>query len=631
MTITAAGISGWDISADRASPPVDHAVRELRFHLQRVATPGAPGTIELHTGAGPGDGFEVTAEERRILIRGESPRGALNGVCWLLEQLGFAWVEPGEEGITFRAGASLATGVHARTPAFARRTLILGQDAFHDEWRDWLEWASRNRLNDLFFHDTPPSRPGRTSPRPVDAAALAEDGGGWLFERWNADGRAIGAAARERGMTLQFGGHHLPTLLPRTLFDEHPGWFPLRNGERDRRYNLCVSAPGAIGHIREAAAAFVARFPGADTYHFWPDDIPGGGWCECGPCSALSPSDQSLIATNAIADAIARAAPGARVAHLAYHDTVIPPEFARPADNVTVLWAPRERCYAHSFADPACPKNEKEYLEPLLDLLELLGDDPGRLQVFEYYSDAILFKGLAPPHLAVLPADARGYAAAGATGLQNLVVSDRPWAGPPWHAWWMARCAWDPTEDGKTAIRRFCEAAFPGAVATLASYYEALEVAYLALLDLHDLAVTPRGDVLDFSDVPRETLKFKANEALGAAAIIDRCQGLVVNARAREETDARRLARERAQYEFVRAMAGHLSNRTAAWDSALDGWFDDARSRIRAADAALEQVERWDAEWNRPAFAVITHPMRAAMRYHTARVRRLIPSAGGPA
>ncbi|KAA0237475.1 DUF4838 domain-containing protein [bacterium] len=631
MAITAAGISGWEISSNSASPPVAHAAHELRSHLRRVGAAGStPGVIEVRAAPGTNDAFEVAVENDRVVISGESPRGALNGAYWLLEELGFAWIEPGEGGIAFSAPAPLDSGVYSQSPAFPRRTLILGQDALHDEWQDWMEWASRNRLNDLFFHDTPPSRTGRATPRPTGAAAIAADGGGWLFERWDADGRAIAAAASRRGMSLQFGGHHLPTLLPRALFGDHPGWFPLRNGERDPRFNLCVSAPGAIGHLQEAAAAFVARFSGADIYHIWPDDIPGGGWCECSPCSALSPSDQALIATNAIAEAVARAAPGARVAYVAYHDTVTPPEFARPSANVTILWAPRERCYAHSFADPACAKNEKEYLEPFLGLLDMLGDDLSRLQVFEYYSDAILFKGLAPAHLGVLPADARGYAAAGVTNLQNLMVGDRPWLGPPWHAWWMARCAWDPTAEAKLALRRFSEAAFPGAAALMAAYYEAMETAYSSLLDLHDMALTPRRDVLDFSGVPREALRTKANEALGAAAIIDRCRALVENARSGSEEGARRLAREKTQYEIIRAVAEHLGNRTAAWDSALEGWFDEARLRLRAAEAALDAIDRWDREWNQPAYASLATPMRRAMRFHTSEVRRLIPSAPAP-
>src|SRR5690606_28826034 len=142
-------------------------------------------------------------------------------------------------------------------------------------------------VNDLFFHDTPPSRldrePGATRPESRDA--IAADGRGWLFELWDREGEEIIAEARKRGMTLQFGGHHLPSLLPRDLFEEHPDWFPVRGGERNARYNMCTSNPGAQAYVRESARRFFERFAGADVYHLWADDIRGGGWCECTQCS----------------------------------------------------------------------------------------------------------------------------------------------------------------------------------------------------------------------------------------------------------------------------------------------------------------------------------------------------------
>jgi len=141
-------------------------------------------------------------------------------------------------------------------------------------------------------------------------------------------------------MTIQFGGHHLPSLLPRELFADHPDWFPFRNGERNPRYNLCTSSEGAVVALRTAAHAFFERFPGAGVYHLWADDIRSGGWCECDRCAALLPSDQALRATNVLASVLAEVAPGASIAHLAYHDTIEPPTAVQPAPNVVALYAP---------------------------------------------------------------------------------------------------------------------------------------------------------------------------------------------------------------------------------------------------------------------------------------------------
>ena len=580
--------------------------------------------IRLEAGNGPGDGFRLDVRADAVSIRGESPRGALNGVYALLEKAGFAWVEPGDAGVCLRAGGLVPDGVTEERPVFERRTLILGQDALHDDWRGWMEWASRNRLNDLFFHDTPPSRLDRDgAKRPELADGIAADGRGWMVERWDTDGSEILAAAAARGMTLQFGGHYLPLILPRDAFARHPDWFPLREGVRDGRYNLCTSSAGARAALADGARVFFQRFAGADVYHAWADDIRGGGWCECEDCRELTPSDQAMRATNVLAEALNGVAPGSRVAHLAYHDTLLPPATVMPAANVTALFAPRERCYAHGIADERCGKNQREYWEPYNGLLETFGNDRGRVQIFEYYSDAVLFKGLGPTHLRTLPADVRAYAA-GASNLQNLMVGNRPWVGPAFHAWWMARCAWGGGGDVREALDLFCEAGFPANAAAMRGYYEQQERAYRLFLDLHDLEGIPRHDVLDFSDRPRRTLNAKAPEALEGALLLAECERRLAALVGGDAAETVRIACERSQAAAVRALSAHLGNRVAAWDAILDGLRTEAERYLAAAREALSRYEAWDEAHVPANYANLSRNMLRAMRYHSENIGRMI-------
>ncbi|GIW18573.1 MAG: hypothetical protein KatS3mg064_1730 [Tepidiforma sp.] len=92
-------------------------------------------------------------------------------------------------------------------------------------------------------------------------------------------------------------------------------------------------------------------------YHLWADDLRAGGWCACGGCAGMTPSDQALEATNLVAEALERVDPAAQVAHLAYHDTLEAPQRVRPRANVAALWAPRNRCYAHALDDGGCRRN----------------------------------------------------------------------------------------------------------------------------------------------------------------------------------------------------------------------------------------------------------------------------------
>lgn len=617
MPLRAADLRFASIAVDGDHPCLSFAAEELRSHATEGHASDAM-SVRIAAENGPIDGFRVTISGGDVRIAGHSPRGALNAVYWLLERLGWAWVEPGDGGAAFVPGHAIDDGDYVETPAFARRTLILGQDPLHDNWQAWMEWASRNRYNDLFFHDTPPSifdRGGKT--RPVTAAELDVDRKGWMFERWDTDGARIAEEAGRRGMTLQFGGHHLPSLVPREQFEHHPEWFPLRNGVRDARYNVCTASASLRAYLAERVELFLARFPGADVFHFWGDDIRGGGWCECGDGCGPTPSDQALFATNLIAETVARIAPVAQVAHLAYHDTLEPPTVARPRDNVALLFAPRERCYAHGIAADTCGRNRDQYWRPFTRLLDLFRREPGRVHVFEYYSDAILFKGLAPTHLDVLPADAEAYRAAGVSNMQNLMVGDRPWIGPPWHGWWTARCLWDERADAQSELARFCEAAYGEDAPALRRYYERAETAYRSTLDLHDFEPAGRRDVLDFSDTPRATLQRKAIELSEAADVLgDLFEEL--------SGSPGRVEREAIQAEFVSAVAYHLALRTGAWALALDAVEGPARSGAEDAANALRAIEEWDATHNLPAYAVITGPMRRAMAYYVEEVRRVL-------
>jgi hypothetical protein len=473
-------------------------------------------------------------------------------------------------------------------------------------------FASRNGLNTVFLHDTPPSlwdRPsgGRT---------------GRLFALWDREGEAVRAEARRLGLRLEFGGHHLSTLVPREAFDEHPEWFPERGGRRSPEFNLCVSNAGARRALREGARRFFARFAGCDIYHLWADDLREGGWCACAGCAELTPSDQALLATNLVAEAAEEAAPGARIAHLAYHDTIAPPTRVEPRANVDALWAPRNRCYAHALDDEACWRN-RQHLQELRGLIAWFGG-PERVRAFEYYSDGILFKWMAPPHLAVLPRDAAAYRELGLGGLLDLAVSPRPWWGPTWHAWWFARCAWDGGGDAAEALATFCRANFGGQAAAFAEAYRRLDAACRQLLDRGGLEPMGRGDVLDYNDRPPEELRALAGRA----------------ARALEEfaaaAQALPIAVDGAGLEAVEELAPtvaagmHLAERVMAWDAVTQGQAAEAQAHLGMADVHLRALGDWYHAHGGPAWSTLAEPMLRGARWHTDRVRAMAAGRDDP-
>ncbi len=303
--------------------------------------------------------------------------------------------------------------------------------------------------------------------------------------------------------------------------------------------------------------------------------------------------------------------------HLAYHDTIEPPAAVVPAPNVAALYAPRPRSYAFAIDDPACPHNASGHWQPFLGLRKTFGD-ASRVHVFEYYSDAILYRWLAPLNLEVLPADLRAYAGAGVTTIEDLAVTPRPWRGPAWHAWWFARAAWDPQADPNAVLHAFCEAAFESDAPAFEQAFLALEDGYRLLLDLGELQQIPRHDILDFSDTPREALAAKGRQMERALDHFHRAARSIPLAPAGMGMAARE------ELAIVISYATHLANRVIAWDAALAGDRAGALAAIADARTALSATEDWCQRHLTPAHANLAANMLRAARYHTGSIETLI-------
>jgi hypothetical protein len=614
MNIDAATVRRWRVESEGGEPAV-LAAAEFRTGQPAAGTgepPASPGerdgaiVFRLEREAGS-PGFIVEAGPERLVIAGATLRDLLDGAAWLRRELGMLAPGPGREAAGPAEGR-FPFGRRAFRGAFRERGLVLGCDGLHEQWREWFAFASRNGLNTVFLHDTPPS----TWDRLLDVRV------GRLFDLWDREGPAIAAEARRLGLQLEFGGHHLSTLIPRAAFEEHPEWFPERGGERTEDFNLCVSNAGARQALQEGARRFFARFAGCDVYHLWADDLRWGGWCECDGCAELTPSDQALLATNLVAEVLAEVAPGARIAHLAYHDTITPPTQVEPRANVDALWAPRNRCYAHALDDETCRRNLRHSME-LRGLIAWFGG-PERVRAFEYYSDGILFKWMAPPHLGVLPRDAAAYRELGIGGLLDLAVSPRPWWGPNWHAWWFARCAWDGDGDAEEALATFCRANFGEHAAAFAEAYRRLETACLQLLERGNLEPMRLGDVLDYNDDPFEELRElagRAGRALAEFAAAVQALPIAVDGAGLEAVE-----------ELAPTVAAgmHLAERVIGWDTVFQGDHAEAMAHVRMADVHLRALGDWYHAHGGPAWSTLAELMLRSARWHTNRVRAM---AGG--
>ncbi len=95
------------------------------------------------------DAFRVKASDGLVLLGGASDFGASHAIYAMLEQLGCAWVMPGEAGeiIPKLDTVVVADGDIQEMPSFAIRDLYYGSAPVEDQWGELRMWGLRHKAN----------------------------------------------------------------------------------------------------------------------------------------------------------------------------------------------------------------------------------------------------------------------------------------------------------------------------------------------------------------------------------------------------------------------------------------------------------------------------------------------------
>lgn len=389
----------------------EFAAHELASYLHRIAgRPEAPlqlieashpllilgSATRAPETALPPSGFRIEAGEESIVLAAKTEKDLLQAVYRLLEQLGCRWSLRGrsEEVVPadLRSVRLASEDCPARHSRFGFCSDLVTWHYTQADWfqerlaedRDFVDWMAKVGADFYFFIR-----------HPFDTQSTIPE---------------FAAECERRGIALEHGGHIIPVLLPRELFTEHPEWFPVApSGERTGLGNLCASQTAGLDLAAENAIRLLESLPESSALHLWGADLWKGGWCHCSSCRAWSPQDQSLRTCNHLARALEKAGYAVPVCYLAYHDTLDARVSEWPHDLVWCEFAPRERCYAHAIGDSNCSRNRRYWraLERYAELFQ------GRVRVFEYYGDAILFFGCAMPLTQTIQADLEHYRSLG--------------------------------------------------------------------------------------------------------------------------------------------------------------------------------------------------------------------------
>ena len=196
------------------------------------------------------------------------------------------------------------------------------------------------------------------------------------------------------GLNVEYELHAMKELLPRDLFAKDQTLFRMTDkGERVADCNLCVHSPQALNIVAANAVRISKTLrPTTGRYFLWGDD--GAPWCRCDKCRDLSDAGQALLLENHLLKALRQQDPNAQLAHLAYANTIRPPQHVHPLPGVFLEYAPIQRRYDVPYAQQTGAQ-DKDGL-PALDA-NLKVFPPGTAQVLEYWLDVSRFSGWKRP------------------------------------------------------------------------------------------------------------------------------------------------------------------------------------------------------------------------------------------
>jgi len=200
--------------------------------------------------------------------------------------------------------------------------------------------------------------------------------------------------ASDRGIEIEYEIHAAGYLMPKSLFNEHTEYFRMNEkGERVCDWNFCVSNIEALGVFsKNAATLATSLYKSSHRFNFWMDD-GRDIYCHCPQCKQISPSDQQLVAVNAMLTEIKKIIPDARIPFLAYVDSIVVPCEVRPTEGVFLEYAPFEKYTAKGEDAEERIEREKKMIEPLLSFF---GKNDSK--VLEYWYDNSLYsKWKKPP------------------------------------------------------------------------------------------------------------------------------------------------------------------------------------------------------------------------------------------
>ena len=449
----------------------------MESDLMRTAGVEDPGNL-------PEDSFLIrTVGEGRLILAGTNPRAVLYAVYALLEEfLGVGWAQfpvngrdfdPADEVVPRRPTVRIGPIDRTWQPRLAYRADqvwylrgVRGPGVSAKERiMPALDLMAKNRLNTVQFQQFP---------MPDDYTRDPE----YDQEVW--------PEVEKRGFDLEVGHHDFYRLLKPTkeLFDEHPEYFALVDGQRVRKARglaFCLSNPAVARLMAEHGITFLDHHPEVRYLDLWPEDNKAE--CECEACKRMgrgqgstwpnSSSAYYLRFVNRVAQQVRREHPDISVVYLAYLNYKAPPPDLRPDPGVVVSFCNYFRCYTHPVGPvEACMKNSR-----LFGWMRDWQRSGSPVIVYAYYYGLSGYLHFPYPILAWIDDELRFYEGLSLNEEAPLlgVKATGGIIGPAQHAlngYAFARMAWDRDLTGTEVLDTYCTRYFGRASDHVCAFYK---------------------------------------------------------------------------------------------------------------------------------------------------------------
>lgn len=256
------------------------------------------------------DGFVVKTVGQRLVLAGPGKRGSLYACYDLLEKLGVRWFTATATRVPRQGSISVPDLDERQAPAFEYREPMFSESMEPD-------FCAHLRCN--------------SSWAPLDAGY---------------------------GGHIKYSPHFVHTMwriVPESLYDTHPEYFPLVDGKRlkgGRNVQRCLSNPELLKLTIDTVNRWIDEDSEGAIVSVSQNDV--ANYCTCDDCKKLmekygGPSGEYIWFVNKVAEAVEKKHPKVLIDTLAYQFTEAPPKNIKPRDNVRVRLCPIHACEAHPY------------------------------------------------------------------------------------------------------------------------------------------------------------------------------------------------------------------------------------------------------------------------------------------